>query len=63
MTNYGSTLLAITDGTSNTIMVAELRAGISPLDPRGGSVDVVTTPTPVANPGGPPDPNRYTDAT
>ena len=35
MTNYGSTLLAITDGTSNTIMVAELRAGISPLDPRG----------------------------
>ena len=35
MTNYGSTLLAITDGTSNTIMVAELRAGVSPLDPRG----------------------------
>ena len=34
-TNFGSKLLAITDGTSNTMMVAELRAGISPLDPRG----------------------------
>ena len=33
--NFGSKLLAITDGTSNTIMVAELRAGIDPLDPRG----------------------------
>jgi prepilin-type N-terminal cleavage/methylation domain-containing protein/prepilin-type processing-associated H-X9-DG protein len=33
--NYGAKLQVITDGTSNTIMVAELRAGISPLDPRG----------------------------
>jgi len=33
--NYGTTLTGVTDGTSNTIMVAELRAGISPLDPRG----------------------------
>lgn len=36
---------------------------VSPLDPRGGSVDVVTTPPPLANPTAPPDPNRYTDAT
>jgi prepilin-type N-terminal cleavage/methylation domain-containing protein/prepilin-type processing-associated H-X9-DG protein len=33
--NYGSTLSAISDGTSNTIMFNELRSGISPLDPRG----------------------------
>ena len=33
--NYGATIAQVTDGTSNTIMVAELRAGISPLDPRG----------------------------
>ena len=33
--NYGAKISDITDGTSNTIMVAELRAGISPLDPRG----------------------------
>ncbi|WP_020468154.1 DUF1559 domain-containing protein [Zavarzinella formosa] len=33
--NYGATIAAIVDGTSNTVMVAELRAGISPLDPRG----------------------------
>jgi prepilin-type N-terminal cleavage/methylation domain-containing protein/prepilin-type processing-associated H-X9-DG protein len=33
--NFGSRLQQITDGTSNTIMVAELRAGIAPTDPRG----------------------------
>ncbi len=33
--NYGSRLTEIADGTSNTLLVAELRAGISPLDPRG----------------------------
>jgi prepilin-type N-terminal cleavage/methylation domain-containing protein/prepilin-type processing-associated H-X9-DG protein len=33
--NYGAKFTAITDGLSNTIAVAELRAGISPLDPRG----------------------------
>ncbi len=33
--NYGARILEITDGTSNTIMVAELRAGLSPIDPRG----------------------------
>jgi prepilin-type N-terminal cleavage/methylation domain-containing protein/prepilin-type processing-associated H-X9-DG protein len=33
--NYGAKVLDIKDGSSNTIMVAELRAGISPLDPRG----------------------------
>jgi prepilin-type N-terminal cleavage/methylation domain-containing protein/prepilin-type processing-associated H-X9-DG protein len=33
--NYGARILDISDGSSNTIMVAELRAGISPLDPRG----------------------------
>jgi prepilin-type N-terminal cleavage/methylation domain-containing protein/prepilin-type processing-associated H-X9-DG protein len=33
--NYGAKIVDIKDGTSNTIMVAEQRAGISPLDPRG----------------------------
>jgi prepilin-type N-terminal cleavage/methylation domain-containing protein/prepilin-type processing-associated H-X9-DG protein len=33
--NYGARLLEITDGTGNTIMAAELRAGIAPTDPRG----------------------------
>jgi prepilin-type N-terminal cleavage/methylation domain-containing protein len=33
--NYGSKITDISDGTSNTIMFNELRAGISPLDPRG----------------------------
>jgi len=33
--NYGARLLEISDGTSNTIMVAELRAGLTPVDPRG----------------------------
>jgi prepilin-type processing-associated H-X9-DG protein len=33
--NYGATFVQVTDGTSNTILVAELRAGISPLDQRG----------------------------
>jgi prepilin-type N-terminal cleavage/methylation domain-containing protein/prepilin-type processing-associated H-X9-DG protein len=33
--NYGAKIQAILDGTSNTLMVAELRSGISPLDPRG----------------------------
>jgi prepilin-type N-terminal cleavage/methylation domain-containing protein/prepilin-type processing-associated H-X9-DG protein len=33
--NYGTTLLGVIDGLSNTIMVGELRAGKSPLDPRG----------------------------
>src|SRR5262249_15117115 len=33
--NYGAKIVAITDGTSNTIMVAELRAGLSAIDPRG----------------------------
>ncbi len=33
--NYGAGLLEITDGTSNTVMVAELRAGLKPNDPRG----------------------------
>jgi prepilin-type N-terminal cleavage/methylation domain-containing protein/prepilin-type processing-associated H-X9-DG protein len=33
--NYGAKLTTIPDGTSNTIMFNELRAGISPLDPRG----------------------------
>ncbi|HLJ11328.1 MAG TPA: DUF1559 domain-containing protein [Planctomycetaceae bacterium] len=33
--NYGARIGDITDGTSATIMVAELRAGLSPIDPRG----------------------------
>jgi prepilin-type N-terminal cleavage/methylation domain-containing protein/prepilin-type processing-associated H-X9-DG protein len=33
--NYGCRLTDVVDGLSNTIMVAELRAGKSPLDPRG----------------------------
>src|SRR5262249_56024560 len=33
--NEGWRLLEIVDGTSNTIMIAELRAGKSSLDPRG----------------------------
>jgi prepilin-type N-terminal cleavage/methylation domain-containing protein/prepilin-type processing-associated H-X9-DG protein len=33
--NFGATFTTIPDGLSNTIMVAELRAGKSPLDPRG----------------------------
>jgi prepilin-type N-terminal cleavage/methylation domain-containing protein/prepilin-type processing-associated H-X9-DG protein len=33
--NYGAKITQIPDGSSNTIMVAELRSGISPLDPRG----------------------------
>ncbi|HEY2786777.1 MAG TPA: DUF1559 domain-containing protein [Fimbriiglobus sp.] len=33
--NYGAKISEVTDGTSNTAMVAELRAGITSLDPRG----------------------------
>jgi prepilin-type processing-associated H-X9-DG protein len=33
--NYGARLTEVSDGLSNTIMVAELRAGKSTLDPRG----------------------------
>ena len=33
--NYGARLTEVVDGLSNTIMVAELRSGKSPLDPRG----------------------------
>jgi len=33
--NYGAKITEITDGTSQTIMVAELRAGKTSLDPRG----------------------------
>jgi prepilin-type N-terminal cleavage/methylation domain-containing protein/prepilin-type processing-associated H-X9-DG protein len=33
--NYGARLTDIRDGTANTIMVAELRAGIDATDPRG----------------------------
>jgi prepilin-type N-terminal cleavage/methylation domain-containing protein/prepilin-type processing-associated H-X9-DG protein len=34
-TNYGARITEIIDGTSNTIMVGELRAGLSALDMRG----------------------------
>jgi prepilin-type N-terminal cleavage/methylation domain-containing protein/prepilin-type processing-associated H-X9-DG protein len=33
--NYGARITEISDGTSNTIMAGELRAGLSPVDPRG----------------------------
>jgi prepilin-type processing-associated H-X9-DG protein len=33
--NYGAKITAITDGTSNTIMFNEIRAGITASDPRG----------------------------
>jgi prepilin-type N-terminal cleavage/methylation domain-containing protein/prepilin-type processing-associated H-X9-DG protein len=33
--NYGAKVTEITDGTSSTIMFNEIRAGISPVDPRG----------------------------
>jgi prepilin-type N-terminal cleavage/methylation domain-containing protein/prepilin-type processing-associated H-X9-DG protein len=33
--NYGARFADITDGTSSTVMFNEIRAGISPLDPRG----------------------------
>jgi Protein of unknown function (DUF1559) len=33
--NFGCKITDITDGTSQTAMVAELRAGLSPIDPRG----------------------------
>ncbi len=33
--NFGSQIIEITDGTSNTVLVAELRAGLSAIDPRG----------------------------
>jgi prepilin-type N-terminal cleavage/methylation domain-containing protein/prepilin-type processing-associated H-X9-DG protein len=33
--NYGAKITDITDGSSNTILFNEIRAGISPLDPRG----------------------------
>jgi prepilin-type N-terminal cleavage/methylation domain-containing protein/prepilin-type processing-associated H-X9-DG protein len=33
--NYGARIAEITDGTSNVNMVDELRAGLSPIDPRG----------------------------
>ncbi len=33
--NYGARITDILDGSSNTILFNELRAGISPLDPRG----------------------------
>ena len=33
--NYGARIADILDGTSNTMMIAELRAGLSAIDPRG----------------------------
>ena len=33
--NYGARLAEVSDGLSNTIMVAELRAGKLAIDPRG----------------------------
>ncbi|MFQ5732019.1 MAG: DUF1559 domain-containing protein [Planctomycetaceae bacterium] len=33
--NHGARFRDVTDGTSNTVFVAEVRAGIHPLDPRG----------------------------
>jgi prepilin-type N-terminal cleavage/methylation domain-containing protein/prepilin-type processing-associated H-X9-DG protein len=33
--NYGAKIADITDGPSNTFLVGELRAGLSPIDPRG----------------------------
>jgi len=33
--NYGARLTGFPDGTSSTILFNEIRAGISPLDPRG----------------------------
>jgi prepilin-type N-terminal cleavage/methylation domain-containing protein/prepilin-type processing-associated H-X9-DG protein len=33
--NYGSRLTDFGDGTSNTVLFNEIRAGVSPLDPRG----------------------------
>jgi prepilin-type N-terminal cleavage/methylation domain-containing protein/prepilin-type processing-associated H-X9-DG protein len=33
--NYGAKIAEITDGTSNTFIVGELRAGLSSIDPRG----------------------------
>jgi prepilin-type N-terminal cleavage/methylation domain-containing protein len=35
MPNMGTRMTDITDGTSNTIMINEVRAGVSPLDSRG----------------------------
>jgi prepilin-type N-terminal cleavage/methylation domain-containing protein/prepilin-type processing-associated H-X9-DG protein len=33
--NYGSKIADFTDGTSNTVLFNEVRAGVSPFDPRG----------------------------